>query len=380
MAESFPSLKSLNLSGTKCTDHVLTTVGHHCPHLQYLRLSGCPITDKGVANFCSPSSRQKGPSAQLIRLDVDHTRVELAGLQAALSNIATLQWLSHHMTCAAITELHKHDKDQRVAANKYYQLRNLQLQDNSSTPRHQIHAWVDTACTLCPHVTTVQMTCSTSHVAPSLGTLTELRSLDLVEEESADLEEHILCLLQVRGCNLRHLRLSNLTRVDLQVLGRTCPNLVHLTLTYMNGEMTFLENSHAALSCCQPNSSVRPFSRLVELNLIVYTGSNLTSSMLLDLLLYCDQLKKLTLTGMDTAVTDHLFDELDEAGSLARVETVHLSMCHSFTGEALLPWLLHSTSLTEVTLQDCWLVTRAWYEQVLAFIEHNRIPVTLHWS
>lgn len=394
LATGLPNLTTLDVRGTQFSDQGCAILAHYCYKLRELNLSCCPVGDSGMFSLCAsiPGARKKCPN--LRKLDIRTTMVGLKGTKEVLRSLPDLQWLAHPLVYMALGFLHYDDfiEGQTVPFENQYKLRNSLLEYYHLNPallqselhhgvvldEELIERFIFTTFAYCPLITHVDINIRmTPKIWKAMSTLKHLQHIEIADEASGDFDTRVFPILHVNGENVRHLQLSHINNIDLDVIGVTCPKLKKLMITQSGfTDYGFVQNSHPELIRAHDRNC---FRELTDLHL-TFTDQFFHGDFNINRLLsQCIKLKNLILINIQS-FTDEVFENVLSVNPLVELETLSLFSCSAIGGENVSRLLYMNNDLWSLTLKGCDNITRRETDEMKKYVKQRKLDVNILWD
>nr|XP_015907785.2 uncharacterized protein LOC107439634 [Parasteatoda tepidariorum] len=145
-----PHLKSLNLSGTSCTDDLLILIRKMCPELSSLSLFECNVTDDGMKNLCYVNRKKVGFDSLKV-LNIEKTKVKSNGIAYILRNLK-LQVIKYPEIATILYYFHLSKVNKYVDVSKIYELKELEYSSNKLLSTISFLKILEVWVNMCPNV------------------------------------------------------------------------------------------------------------------------------------------------------------------------------------------------------------------------------------
>ena len=286
-----------------------------------------------------------GQCKSIDTLDLDWTKVTLAGIQMALDNLPSLRVLHHQSTVQCLVRIHQALSHQKLDIIPKYKLSMLAIRSPFKSGSLRL------AVSLCPLLTNVDIRMPKELTDVDLLSLLVLESLCVLKisghrDGNITFTGGVRPLLKSVGNSLKSLELSVLRDVNIPVMTGFCPNLISLNL---------LNN----LNYTNPWQDGQNFFKSDEIlmNLEVLNLKGHIPSLHLFLLLFSPSLMCIRLNDCDT-LTDEILMMISIIHKFHYLEHFEISNCNFVTEKGIDVLMQDSNALKKIGLKWCDKVTR----------------------
>ncbi|KAK2706010.1 hypothetical protein QYM36_016137 [Artemia franciscana] len=374
------NLEVLKLTGTNCSDEILSVVGAYGSKLKDLNVASCKdVSDSGISAICYTMNdlgdESKPICSNLQRLNVGHTRVTDTGIRVALLNLHNLRIFECGNSVGVIANIHRKDWENGKETTKY-KLIDLYMESGTDFVEYDFHI----AASLCPNVIRLKIACGSEVFDKDLLAfmeLKDLRELHIGGETDTNVSFYggIMPLLQIRGRNLDRLTLAELSGINIDVVGELCSNLKHLNI--------FLNDSYSGF---RPPSLPKPSDcvglRVLEtLRIVCQTSMRLNSdipSLHLVELLTAPTLRYIYIKDCQS-LSDDLLMQVLNLNQFEFLEHFEIEQCHNITGDAIETILSLKKPPKQLKMWSCRNIIRRSFENIKSVVKQKGIKMNVEW-
>jgi len=177
-----------------------------------------------------------------------------------------------------------------------------------------------------------------------------------------DFDEGIAPILGSCGGSLSKLVLDKFTHVDLEIIGRNCPKLKHLSLSHVIswGKLFNICSSY--------------FCSLEELRLTNEYGCHIISNIHRQLLFFSSNLQYIHFQLLDS-LDDLLWAEVLLQNPLTNLVSLTFEQCHSISGDPVFDLVQRQNKLQALNIWSCRFVTSKHKELIKKVIQHENFDI-----
>ncbi|XP_033115481.1 uncharacterized protein LOC117115685 [Anneissia japonica] len=394
LAEAYPNLVSLDLSGTKCVKMAARAVFKNCTNLKELFLSHCRIYDDDLSILID-SVNNKGTHKNLRRFDLYYTGVSCNGLALVVRSLPWVTILKHQDLVKCLSAVYdeliqagqggcKPEKDVYEAeqsscntGHKTFNFRSLTIHEHTHTSSRVL----SNCFMLCPHLVKVEVLEVYGYDNKcfyEMGSLSMLQDLKIICNRNCNVDfVGLLQALKKIGSNLKHLALADIEGLNPLKIAQLCPNLIELYLTCYDSKISF----HGELDEDCPSQKIC----LPKLKMLTVGGNglaprNITQPVLTRFLCACCVVEKLKLVQL-SELTDTVLNDMFKVNEMPCLTSLDVSCCQNITSNSLDKLILSQTNkLSSVKIIDCWNITQRDYSNWLATSKENNSSLKIDWS
>lgn len=357
----------LNLSMTETIDQVLELIGLNCPEIRELDVSHTAISERGLPRLCYDEATERPLCQKLTKICVLGCVITPRPVSFLLQYIPTLREMDYDNVFQVFNVM----KEWGLTPANIGTCEKLHLRVLTSTNEVVDPEDVDTAIELCPYAT--NFTLSNAYVdndvlykVMRMENLTHLRITNS-EGLTLDFHEGVLPVLTVKGHQLHSLLLVNFTTVDVAAIGECCPRLQNLALSNIG---VYEEIMYPREQYFNDIRSLEVWSAL--------TSETMNSTILRQLLTYCQHLQNLLIKATD-AISDKLLYDIWRENDMKHLSRLTIDTCPNVTAEAIHQLLDMTNNLTLIRLWGCFFITKNDEAKLQKRIKDENCDVYLEW-
>lgn len=323
-----PEIIDLDLSGTICSDEMLTVIGKHCHKLRYLNLTGCKrVTIYGLMSL------SEGNESEITHLDLTNVIILPEACLVVLDRFPLLSQLRYNWWNTIL----------EAAQNKpdlvFPDIEEISMTEVKADPLQQMQKTLPNLCEIC------------------------LSYLYLREKD------WLIDMVGFYNTKLTSLNLDSISAYDVDVIGYFCPFLENLEVTIdtpipVSGNVMEKPQNHV------------PFKFLRTLVLRLYV--NFEFKYLRSLFENCSNLKKFDLsTGIwSTTINDKVVS--DWLNPLSKLKEVRIRSCPLVTGDAIMELLTLENPLKFLQLNSSTGITEEKKNEMKKYVNDCNLDVLFY--
>ena len=390
ICSSLTDITKLNLHHTRTNDDVVETVAKYMPALEWLDLSFCTITDKGVIYLvpgqCNGFSHG---SPNLISLDLQSIEgITIIGVEALLKGLPQLDYLRHSLVCDAVTSIVSKSGPEEISfglTNMYYDHYEICSLDHPGFTLSELFVSLSAACS---NVTVLNVSLQQMSDEGVGLALTQFGSLtDVTLSSINSFKVTVLPLLKELGHQLNSLYLNDVNGVAFRDFFKYCKHLSELSIQLEPRNHIDVQWFPLGYDC-NHILSVLHFLSIKGLNDNTHnTNEQVAAEYWMRALLSSPLLETVHLEHV-TALTDHSLLSLmmpppadgdDNQGvSFRHLETLICNDCPQISGEPFIDLVTTAqTNIKTLHIFNCWHVHKKDYNKITQFIKKNNYNLTV---
>jgi hypothetical protein len=357
--EEFPKLSrlsSLDLSHNNVGDEFMAVVGVYGAHLKEVDVSFTQVTDAGIRMFVMPVDEKGDPNNRfgqcraLQKLNLLNTEVTEAAVLSVLRQLPDLLELKQDNLVSAVY--------QRLCECPTATFKLVSLYSSRVDITDDVLAAAITACAsakLFYIATYSSMNCLSLLPMASHGVdITEIHLINTEGVNAISCVDTLTPVLAAHGASLLSLNLVEVSEVNIPLMIKLCPELVHLNIDFVSSFTTVMPhgvkcNANTVLKklrtlnvrCADRSADDLPFNEPDENSLVQ--------------LLRAPNLSTISISGCGK-LDDDAFDKVKEGNDLSLLKSLTLDKCDSITMEPLRDVILAHSPLSKVDLCKCRLI------------------------